>query len=344
MSKRMERIRRRNIKKKRRRIATILIMFALLIGGGFYFVSQVYTAAFTDLNRGDKSDKREEAVDIGDDPISILLMGVEDYSTNGEAGRADTQIVMTLDPKTNKITMTSVPRDTRVTIPEEKVGRKYAGQHKINAAYSMGEVSGYGGERLTVETVEEYLDIPIDKFATVNFDGFIEIVNLLDGVEVDVKESFWERSSLDWYKKIEFDEGPMVMDGEEALAFVRMRKREANLVYPREERQRQFIRAAINEAISAGTLFKAGDIADVLGENVSTNLSPRELYSIQKVFSSKKSTTQSYSIEGENKRLENGLYYFVPSDEGLKEIQTKLKKELGLVKAPDKEQSNQTSA
>ncbi|KHE71438.1 LCP family protein, partial [Halobacillus sp. BBL2006] len=331
-------------KKKRRRVATLLLLIAILIGGGFYYVSQVYTASFQDLGRGDKSDLRDEAVDIGDDPISILLMGVEDYSTNGEAGRADTQIVMTLDPKTNKMTMTSVPRDTQVEIPASKVGEQYAGNHKINAAFSLGELSGYGGEKLTVETVENYLDIPIDKYATVNFEGFTEIVNLLGGVTIDVKEPFWERSSLDWYKKIEFEEGTMKMDGEEALAFVRMRKREANLTYPRDERQRQFIQASIDEAISAGTLFKAGDFADILGKNVKTNLSPQEIYAIQKVFSSEESKTKTFNIEGENKRLEDGLYYFVPEEESLEEVKMNLKQALDLKTETADDTSSQYSS
>ncbi|ASF40449.1 LytR family transcriptional regulator [Halobacillus halophilus] len=330
MNSRKVRIRKRKRKKKIRRISVFLLMLAVLAGGTFYYVSQVYTASFQALDRGEKSDLREEAVNIGDDPISILLMGVEDYSTDGSAGRADTQIVMTLDPKTNQITMTSLPRDTEITLPEEKVGEKYSGEHKLNATYSIGEISGYGSEKLAVETVENYLDIPIDKFATVNFEGFIKVVNLLNGVTVDVKEGFWERSSQNYNKKIEFEEGPTAMNGEEALAFVRMRKREAALTYPREERQRQFIQAAIDEAISAGTIFKAGEIADVIGKNITTNLSPREIYALQKAFSSESSDVKSFTIEGENKRLENGLYYFVPNEESLQDVETKLKQELDL--------------
>ncbi|WP_431357373.1 LCP family protein [Halobacillus litoralis] len=340
LTKRIVRVRRRKKKKKIRRIAALLFLIALMMGGGFYYVSQVYTASYEELGRGDKSDLREEAVDIGDDPISILLMGVEDYSTDGKAGRADTQIVMTLDPETNKITMTSIPRDTRVELPSYKVGEEYAGKHKLNASYTLGELSGYGAEKLAVETVEDYLEIPIDKYATVNFEGFIEVVDLLGGVTVDIKEGFWERSSVDYYEKIEFEEGPMQMDGEEALAFVRMRKRDAALTYPRDERQRQFIKASIDEAISAGTIFKAGEIADVLGKNVSTNLSPRELYAIQRAFSKEESNTETFEIEGENTRLENGLYYFVPDEESLQNVKRNLKQELGFKLPSDYESTD----
>ncbi|SDO18313.1 LCP family protein [Halobacillus aidingensis] len=330
MTKRIIRVRRRKKKKKIRLIAALLFLITLMAGGGFYYVTQVYTAAFEGLDRGDKSDLREEAVDAQEDPISILLMGVEDYSTDGQAGRADTQIVLTLDPDTNKMTMTSIPRDTLVDIPASKVRQKYAGSHKINAAYTLGEVTGYGAEKLTVETVEDLLEIPIDKYATVNFDGFIEIVDLLGGVTVDVKEGFWERSSIDYYKKIEFEEGPMKMDGEEALAFVRMRKRDVAVSYPRDERQRQFIKAGIDEALSPGSLFKIGEMKDVIGKNVSTNLTPGEMLSLRKAFSSDRTSVNTLEIDGENKRLNDGLYYFVPDEESLEETKRTLKKSLDL--------------
>ncbi|MCA0971501.1 LCP family protein [Halobacillus litoralis] len=325
---RIKRRRKRNRKKRFRIIGAILFVFALCIGVGFYYATQVYTASYKDLERGDKSDLREQPVDIGSDPISILLLGVEDYATEGGAGRADTQIVMTLDPETKEMTMTSIPRDTRVELPAEKVGDAYAGYHKINSTYSLGELSGYGAEKLAVETVEDYLDIPIDTYATVNFEGFIEVVDLLGGVTIDVKEPFWERSSIDYYKIIEFEEGPTKMTGEEALAFVRMRKRDAALTYPRDERQRQFIKASIDEAISAGTIFKVGQISDVVGENISTNLSPREIYAIQKAFSSKESTTESIEIQGVNERLEDGLFYFVPDEESLENVKDQLQTKL----------------
>ncbi|CDQ19194.1 LCP family protein [Halobacillus karajensis] len=330
MAKRIVRVRRRKKKKKLRLLAALLFTISLVVGGGFYYVTQVYTAAYEGLDRGEKSDLREEAVDAQEDPISILLMGVEDYSTDGKAGRADTQIVLTLDPDTNKMTMTSIPRDTIVDIPASKVHQKYAGSHKINAAYSIGEVSGYGAEKLTVETVESLLDIPIDKYATVNFDGFIEIVDLLGGITIDVKKGFWERSSLDYYKKIEFEEGPMKMNGEEALAFVRMRKRPAAVSYTRDERQRQFIKASIDEALSPGTLLKIGDMKDVIGKNVSTNLTPGEMLSLRKAFSSNNTSVETVEIDGANERLNDGLYYFVPDEESVEDVKYKLRKSLDL--------------
>ena len=301
-----------------------------MLGAGIYYVSQVYTAAYEGLDRGEKSDLRDEAVNAQSDPTSILLMGVEDYSTDGSAGRTDTLVVLTLDPDTGNMMMTSVPRDTKVEFSPSKVGEKYAGSHKINSSYSIGTVSGYGSEKLTIEAVEKLLDIPIDKYASVNFEGFAEIVDLLDGVTVDVKKGFWERSHLDYDKRIEFTKGLTKMDGEEALAFVRMRKRDVAIEYPRDERQRQFIKASIDEALSAGTLFKMGELSDILENNVSTNLNPKEMLGIQKAFSSKESNTETIEIKGENTRLNDGLYYFIPDEESLKDVKIDLRNALDL--------------
>ncbi|TGB02383.1 LCP family protein [Halobacillus salinus] len=321
--------RRKNIKKRRRRIAAvILLVLGLGVGIAIYYTSQIYSASYKDLDRGEKSAVREEAVDIGEDPISLLLLGVEDYSSNGENGRADTQIVLTLNPKTEEMTMTSIPRDTRVEIPAEKVGEEYAGKHKLNATYSLGALTGYGAEKLAVETVEDYLNIPIDKYATINFEGFMEVVDLFGGVTIDVKKPFWERSTVDRSNIIEFEEGPTEMDGEEALAFVRMRKRDVAVEYPRDERQRQFIKATVDQAISAGTIFKMNQLSDIVGDNISTNMSLREIYSFQKAFSSEELTTETIKIDGVNERLEDGLFYFVPDEESLDEVKTELQNRL----------------
>ncbi|SHN23932.1 LCP family protein [Gracilibacillus kekensis] len=338
--------RNKNRKKKswKKRILWIfLIILAIVIGYAIYLFSTVFGAAqesHHELERPEgKSELREETVTIGDDPISILLIGVEDYETDGENGRADTQIVVTLNPDTNQLSMTTVPRDTRMEFTQEEA-QQYAGTHKINAAYTYGSIYNYkdsetnGGNMLTVKKVEELLNIPIDEYVTVNFDGFRKIVDALGGVTVDIKEPFWEKNFYT-NDRIDFEEGVSKLDGEEALAFVRMRKREVNSIYSREERQQQFIQAAIDQAISAGTLFKVDELSSILGENISTSLSPNEIYQLQRSYSSMNSSDiNKYEIEGSNQRL-NGIYYFVPTDEGLSTATLQLKEELGIDTSSD---------
>ncbi|GGB59675.1 LytR family transcriptional regulator [Virgibacillus dakarensis] len=329
--------RRRQRKKtkrwKKRILLILLILFIIIVGGLGYLFFHAYNAAknsYQDLDRpGEKSALRDMDVTIGKDPISILLMGVETYATGGENGRADTQIVVTLNPHTNTMTMTTIPRDTQVDLPAEGAGQ-YAGIHKINAAYTYGSITGYGGNKFTVETVEQLLNIPIDEYVAVDFEGFRDIVDALGGVTVNIKEGFWEKNIYNDNKKIYFKKGPAKLNGEEALAFVRMRKRAVNNVYSRDERQRQFIQAAINEAVSVGTIFKLGEISDILGKDVETSLTPTEIYALQKVYSSiDASAIKTYTIEGSDQTT-NGGSYFIPTDEGLAEVSRKLKQELEL--------------
>ncbi|GAE94837.1 cell envelope-associated transcriptional attenuator LytR-CpsA-Psr [Gracilibacillus boraciitolerans JCM 21714] len=182
---------------------------------------------------------------------------------------------------------------------------------------------------LTVKKVEELLNIPIDEYAMVNFDGFRKIVDALGGVTVDIKEAFSEKNFYT-NDRIDFEEGVSKLDGEEALAFVRMRQREVNAIYSCEERQQQFIQAAIDEAISAGTLFKVGEISSILVENISTSLSPNEIYQLQRSYSSMNtSDINKYKVEGSDQRI-NGTYYFIPTDEGLSTVIGQLKEELGM--------------
>ncbi|MDC3417754.1 LCP family protein [Aquibacillus salsiterrae] len=316
---------------KRKLLYFLLILFLSSLGVGGYFFYEMYTAAnksFTDLERaGNKSSLRKQEVTIGDDPLSILLVGVENYSTGGQNGRADTLIVVTLNPETDSMTMTTIPRDTMVEINQVE---EYAGTHKINAAYTFGSISGYGGSKLTVETVENLLDIPIDKYIAVDFEGFKDIVDALGGVTIDVKEGFWEKNIYQNNERIYFEQGPMHLNGEEALAFVRMRKRDVNVTYPREERQRQFIRAVMDETISAGTILKVDKISDILGENIETNFKPKEIYGLERTYASASSNqVETLNIEGTNERV-NGLIYFVPNETGLATISEQLKQQLQL--------------
>lgn len=328
---RMER-RETNKKKWTKRII-FFILFLLFITSVygvfvFYKTKSALDNAQVDLNReGDKSELREEAVNIGSNPISILLMGVERYSTGDKDGRADTQIVMTLNPNTNEMAMVTIPRDTRVNI--ENAG-EYSGIHKINSAYTYGSITGYGAEKLQVETIEKLLNIPIDKFVAIDFDGFRDIIDAIGGVNIDIKEGFWEKNIYNNDEKIYFTPGQDKLNGEEALAFVRMRLRDVNLTYSRDERQRQLIEALIKQFISAGTIFKVDKITSILGENIDTDLSAEEIYILQQQYSKiNKSTIKTILIGGQDQYV-NGSSYFIPEESGIEEVSQQLRESLEL--------------
>ena len=100
----------------------------------------------------EKSDLRDKDVEITKEPFTILIMGIEDYATDGQNGRTDSLMFATVNPKTQKISLMSIPRDSRVKI----VGKNK--EDKINAAHA------YGGEEMAIKTVEGFLKVPVDHY------------------------------------------------------------------------------------------------------------------------------------------------------------------------------------
>src|SRR4051794_3487651 len=162
----------RKKKKKRKTLKIIsIIFFILLIGGGVY-ASMVYNSLKDAVQQMQgtehKSEKREAAITFkNQDPFSILLLGVDERKN--DKGRSDTMIVMTVNPTKQSINMLSLPRDTRTEI----VG--HGTMDKINHAYA------YGGIPMAINTVEAFLDIPIDYYAKMNMEGFQDIVDAVGG-------------------------------------------------------------------------------------------------------------------------------------------------------------------
>ena len=295
----------------------ILLIVIMVVGYGAYVAVEGYQASkktYNELDRGKQSTLRDKAVEISKDPFSILLMGVEDYSTGGKHGRTDTLILLTIDPQKETAKMVSIPRDTRVEI----VGRNT--MDKINHAHA------FGGPDMTINTVENFLDIPIDYYAKVNFEGFKGVINEIGGVTVDVPFDFWEYSDEVNRKKIKFTEGLMELDGEKALAYVRMRRFDSD--FGRSDRQRQVIDAALDKTLSVTGLFKLDEIAEHLSNNIETNLTATELFSLQKKFTKLNSSDiQNLKFTGQDARID-GVYYFEPDEENVSKIKQVLKQHL----------------
>jgi len=299
------------------------MVFAGVVYAGYmaYNTFMAASGSFSELERGEKSKLRDKPIEISKDPFSVLLMGIEDYSSGGAAGRTDSLMVATLDPEAKTMKLLSIPRDTRTYIPGK--GEK----DRINHAY------GVGGKDETIDTVENLLDIPIDYYATVNFSGFKSVIDELGGVTVDVPFDFWEGNddSGNPYK-IYFTEGEMHLNGEEALAYARMRKRDPRGDFGRNDRQKQILEAVIKEVMSPSNFLKLDNVAEKLSKNVETNVKVSYAMGLQqalKGFST--SNIEQLQLHGTDEYISNGvnnLYYFIPDEESLEEIKQELQSHL----------------
>jgi len=254
---------------------------------------------------GKQSKEKPEAIKRKE-PFSILMLGVDERE--GDSGRSDTMIVLTVNSNNNSVKMLSIPRDTRTEI----VGK--GKEDKINHAYAFGGVS------MAVDTVENFLDIPIDYYVKINMEGFKDIIETVGGINVENDFAFT-------VEEVDFPAGQIHLNGDEALTFIRMRYDDPNGDFGRQERQRQVIQAVIKEGASISSLSKAPDIFQAIGSNVKTNLTFEEMINIQKNYKEAGKNIEQLTIQSEGKMIDN-IYYGIVTLAEQQRIQDELKLQL----------------
>ena len=260
-------------KKKKSSFKRFLIAVALIVvflaAGLYVLVGKVYAEMnYEEIESLASSPMKEEGV------TNILLIG-NDSRENGEDGRSDAMILLSISNKTKKIYMTSLLRDMYVEIPGYK-------DNRLNAAYS------YGGAELLMETIEQNFDIPISRYVLVNFEAFANLVDAVSGVDLELtgKEVEYVNGYLVEYNILlgrpegtdYFDDlsGGMVhLNGPQALAYCR--NRYIGTDFGRTERQRKVLTEVIHK-LPKGVLTNPKGLIDGLMPNLTTNLTQTECY------------------------------------------------------------------
>ena len=238
----------------------IFILLLLTIAGGGYFLwktGKISKDIGFKFNPGEiiSTKKPELKKDINGKLTNVLLIGVDSRKSN-YISNTDTIIVASYNHETKNVVMISVPRDFHVEIEPETNW-----YNRINSVYASAESKkeGEGFNRLT-KVVEEVTGLQIQYYAMVDFKAFVEIIDLLGGISVNVENSFVDYAypNGNKYKTVKFTAGPQVMDGETALEYSRSRHSLQNNEgsdYARARRQQKVI-TAIQEKISQSDSFK----------------------------------------------------------------------------------------
>ncbi len=218
------------------------------------------------------------------DPFTILLMGVDSEKDGLNANAAfngDTLMLITFNPKTLTSTIFSIPRDTYVPIACNN--NRY---NKINSA------AAYGTE-CVVNTVQNLVGITIDYYAKINFNGVIDLVNAVDGIDVEVEApdySYYiskygsgklcESNSLrDMSKLVCMNTGMQHLNGEQALAYARNRHGFLESDLARNRHQQQIVEALAKKVLNISSLSDFENILKTIGKNISTNISTDKILS-----------------------------------------------------------------
>jgi polyisoprenyl-teichoic acid--peptidoglycan teichoic acid transferase len=188
----------------------------------------------------------QPAVNIA--PVNVLLLGSDARPGESDISNTDTMMLLSLDPQNGTVGLLSLPRDLWVPIP----GFGY--ETRINTAFPLGETYGYegGGPQLAKDTVSSFVGQPVQYYARVNFQGFVELVDMIGGVDVVVPATIHDEAypTEDYgVQTFHVEAGPQHLDGETALMYVRTRNVDDD--YARASRQQQVLRAVAEKVLRA---------------------------------------------------------------------------------------------
>ncbi|MEC4984037.1 MAG: LCP family protein [Oscillatoria sp. PMC 1068.18] len=214
-------------------------------------------------------------------PVNILILGTKVLTSdvdeasedvgyhalvNSFEGLSDTMLLLRFDPEDEKLTLLSIPRDTRAEIEGH-------GTTKINAA------NYYGGPALAAKSISNLLeDVPIDRYIRVNVQGVEKLIDALGGVTVYVPHDMkYQDDSQHLY--INLKQGEQHLDGEKAMQFLRFRYDRLGDI-GRVQRQQMLMRSLVEQTLNPATVGRVPKIIKVIQDNIDTNLSIEEIVAL----------------------------------------------------------------
>jgi LCP family protein required for cell wall assembly len=279
--KELERKRQMRIKARRkatikRAISAFIILVFLLITFGCIYAFTFISGLKTESLLGAKEPASNESV-------NILLLGMDigdvDQEENFSIKRTDTMMLLNYNPKTDKIHIVSIPRDTLIEVEDayDQYGN-YEPYWKMNAAYALG------GEEEVISQVESLLEVNVNYLVEIDYEAFRNIIDALGGIEMYIERDMnYDDDAQDLH--IHFNAGETVhLDGKAAEEFFRWRKNNdgtgfVNGDLGRISNQQMFMKKVIEKVMNPFIIFKIPTILNVVQENISTNMSGSKLVS-----------------------------------------------------------------
>lgn len=241
---------------------------------------------------------------------TVVFFGTDSRDTeNMSSGRSDTIIIASINPVTKRIKLISIPRDTYVTIPNN-------GQDKINHAYA------YGGEELSIKTINNNFGLAISEYVTIDFSGLVNVIDTVGGININVTEA--EKAFINRGSKTKLStSGNVLLNGEQAL--IHSRNRTVGNDFERAARQRIVLEALIKK-IGSMEVSQMLNLSDKMLKEVKTNMNITDYTSMLTSIATNKSeylndikSIQIPSTDYSSGQMISGVYYFVPDMEKSKQ-------------------------
>ncbi len=303
---------------------TTLVALGVYITTAYTFSTGELAKTFKDY---DTSSSESHAIEQTE-PFSILLMGVDTGSserTSTWEGNSDSMILVTVNPKTKTTTMTSLERDILIALSGPADNTMTGVEAKLNAAYAAG------GAQMAIMTVQDLLNITVDKYVQINMQGLVDLVNAVGGITVTNNFDFpISISANEPEYTATVEPGTHAINGEQALVFARMRYDDPEGDYGRQERQREVIQKVLEKILALDSISSYKNILSAVSNNMQTNIeiSSSTIPSLLGYADSLKNI-ENYQLKGEDATINETSYQIVTSDH-LLEIQNTIKAQLGL--------------
>lgn len=294
----------------------------VLIFAGIYGLK--VNAALDRIAVGEENESHagQPAYPVTDQAFNVYISGIDVYGDINQESRSDVNLIATVNPKENKILLTTTPRDYYVPIPGVSGGEGDKLTHAGN--YGVG---------VSMATLEELYDTEIPFYVRVNFTSVEEIVDVMGGIDVESDLAF--RTGKEAGEIVDVKEGKNHFNGKQALAFVRERKALAAGDNQRGKNQQALLTALIKKCVSPMIVRYANGMINSVAGNAETNLSERQIKSLirMQISGMKGWKIESVAAEGDDSGKKycysyrgGPLYVTVPDEGSVEEIKNKMEK------------------
>ena len=255
-------------RKKKAKIAACVFILVFAIGD-YYMASTIgFLNDISSYVAEGMEDREEKHVDVTEETFNVLVNGIDVRGDIGDTvSRSDVNMVVSVNPKTGDVVITSIPRDYYVELPS------YGAMDKLTHA------AIYGPEE-SIAAVESLLGIDINYYAKVNYSTIIGLVDAIGGITIDSPYAFETHGMADKYY---FEEGRIHLDGSQALAYCRERQSFADGDMRRNENQQLILEAIIKKLTGPTIILKYASILDAVKGTVETDMSKDEMTDLVKV-------------------------------------------------------------
>ncbi|EOL42976.1 hypothetical protein RV11_GL003205 [Enterococcus phoeniculicola] len=292
----------------------LFIVIAVSFGKIYFDVKKTLNQSYEKVER--KGKYKYKAIHLSQQPdeeklspLNILLLGIDTGDLGRiDQGRSDALILATINPKNKTVLFTSIARDTYTEI----VG--YGSTDKINHAYA------FGGTSMSVNTVSNLLDTPVDYYVSLNMKGVEELIDAVGGITINNPLKFE-------YEGETFKIGDTYLDGTKGLKYIRMRYDDPEGDYGRQKRERQVVQGIANSLKSINNFTLYQKILEILGENMKTNIAMDDIFKLYTKYLGSINTQNSEQLMGTGFML-NDISYQKVSDAELKRVRDKIHREL----------------